>query len=76
MTRDINVEVLQRAIGVWEVMMNAYKDNMTQIRKEHKLTWFMRYAYWKNERYYHKSFVALIHRRIELQTAIKESQQR
>lgn len=75
MTRDVNVVTLQRAIGVWEVMMNAYKDNMAQIRKDHKLTWFFRYSYWKNERYYAKSFVALIHRRIELQTAIKNQKE-
>lgn len=74
MSRDVNVVTLQRAIGVWEVMMNAYKGNMTQIRKDHKLTWFLRYSYWKNERYYAKSFVALIHRRIELQTAIKQKE--
>jgi hypothetical protein len=74
MTRDVNVAVLQRSIGVWEVMMNAYKDNMTQIKKDHKVTWFFRYSYWKNERYYAKSFVALIQRRIELQTAIKQKE--
>lgn len=76
MTRDVNVESLQRAILIWEVMMNAYKGNMTQIRKDHRLTWFFRWTYWKNERYYAKSFVALIERRIELQTAIKEQKER
>lgn len=73
-TRDVNVAVLQRSIVIWEEMMNAYKGNMTQIRQDHKLTWFFRYNYWKNERYYAKSFVALIHRRIELQTAIKQKE--
>lgn len=74
MTRNVNVESLQRAILIWEEIMDAYKGNMIQIRKDHKLTWFFRYTYWKNERYYAKSFVALIQRRIELQTAIKQKE--
>lgn len=76
MTRDVNVSVLQRSILIWEEVMNAYKGNMTQIREDHKFTWFLRWTYWKNERYYAKSFVALIQRRIELQTAIKEQKER
>lgn len=76
MTRDVNVSVLQRSILIWEEVMFAYKANMDQIRKNHRLTWFLRWNYWKNERYYAKSFVALIQRRIELQTAIKEQKER
>jgi len=74
MTRDVNVSVLERSIGIWQQMMFAYKANMVQIRSDHKFTWFLRWSYWKNERYYAKSFVALIQRRIELQTAIKQKE--
>lgn len=74
MTRDVNVEVLQRSILIWQEMMNCYKENMDQIKKDHKLTWFLRFSYWQNERYYAKSFVALIERRMNLQTAIKQKE--
>jgi hypothetical protein len=74
-TPEINVEGLQRAILIWETANQCYKDNMAQIKKDHMLTWFLRPAYWKNERYFHRGFTAIIKRRIQLQTAIKNQKE-
>jgi hypothetical protein len=71
----INVESLQRAILIWETARDLYRENMAQIKRDHKVTWFLRPSYWKNERYYHKSFTAIIRRRIQLQTAIKSQKE-
>lgn len=70
----VNVEGLQRAIVIWETLMHGYKGNMDAIKKRHKLTWWARPSYWQNEKGFHKGFTALIKRRIELQTAIKEKE--
>lgn len=67
----INIEGLQRAILVWETMRDRYKLNMGEIRSKHKLTWFLRSDYWKNEKLFHSHFTGVIKRRIQLQTAIK-----
>lgn len=68
----VSPEKLQKAILIWEAAMEVYRDNMKGIKKAHKLTWWLRKKYWVNERMFHKSFTALIHRRIQLQTALKE----
>lgn len=68
----ISVERLQKAILIWEAANQCYKDNMAQIKKDHMLTWFLRPSYWKNERYFHRGFTAIIKRRIQLQTAIRQ----
>ena len=72
MKEPVNIESLQRAIAIWETALDCYKENMARIKREHKLTWWFRADYWANERAFHKSFTALIQRRIQLQTAIKE----
>lgn len=70
--RPVNIEGLQRAILVWETMRDRYKFNMGEIRSKHKLTWFLRRDYWKNEKFFHRHFTGVIKRRIQLQTALKE----
>lgn len=69
---QINTERLQKAIVIWQECLNCYKNNMIQIKKDHKLTWWFRPSYWANEKAFSKSFQALIKRRIQLQTAIKQ----
>ena len=71
----INVESLQRAILIWETMRDTYRGNMDRIKSEHKLTWFLRPAYWANEKGFHKSFTGIIKRRVQLQTAIKNQKE-
>jgi hypothetical protein len=70
----VNVESLQRAVLIWEIMRDRYKANMAIIRSEHKLTWFLRKDYWNNEKLFHSHFTGVIKRRIQLQTAIKEKE--
>lgn len=74
MTYNIDVGAFERAVRIWQEMTNRYKSNIEQIKKDHRFTWMFRPSYWQNERYYHKSFVALINRRVQLQTAIKEKE--
>jgi hypothetical protein len=71
----VSVESLQRAILIWETTRDLYLDNMAQIKRDRKITWFLRPSYWRNERYYHRSFTAIIRRRIQLQTAIKNQKE-
>lgn len=71
----VSVEKLQKAILIWEAAMEVYKDNMKDIKNAHRLTWWLRRKYWVNERMFHKSFTALIRRRIQLQTAIKDQKE-
>lgn len=68
----INTERLQEAIVTWEATMNFFKQNMEDIKAAHKLTWWSRKDYWANEKLFHKYFTAIIKRRIQLQTALKE----
>jgi len=68
----INVESLERAIAVWTIMLDCYKQNMANIKSNNRFTWWLRPVYWRNERAFHKSFTGLIKRRIQLQTALKE----
>jgi len=70
----VSIEGLQRAILIWETMRDRYKSNMQSIRSRHKITWFMRRDYWKNERLFHQHFTGVIRRRIQLQTAIKQKE--
>lgn len=70
----VSVEGLQRAILVWETMRDRYLYNMGEIRKHHRLTWWFRKDYWKNEKLFHKHFTGVIKRRTQLQTAIKEKE--
>lgn len=70
----VSVEGLQRAILVWETMQECYKMNMKEIRRQYRLTWFLRRAYWRNEKRYINGFQGLIKRRTQLQTAIKEKE--
>lgn len=72
---QVNVERLRNAILIWETTRDLYLANMAQIKRDHKFTWFLRPSYWRNERYYHKSFTAIIRRRIQLQTAIKNQKE-
>lgn len=72
---QVSVEGLKRAIMVWETSLDIYKQNMADIRSKHKLTWWARTTYWANERCFHKSFTALIRRRIQLQTAIRDQKE-
>lgn len=73
-TREpVSIEGLTRAIKVWEMVNRSYQKNMKDIKEAHKFTWWARKEYWKNERLFHKGFTAIIKRRIQLQTAIKES---
>lgn len=70
MREPVNVESLERAIAIWSVALEVYKENMARIKSQHKLTWWARSSYWANEKMFHRSFTALIKRRIQLQTAI------
>lgn len=72
----VSPEKLSVAIVIWEELVNHYKENMSRIRKEHKFTWFFRREYWKNESKYNIGFRALIVRRVQLQTAIKDKRER
>jgi hypothetical protein len=72
--QPVSIERLQTAILVWETTMDLYKDGMESIKRNHRLTWWMRPGYWANEKQYHKLFTGLIRRRIQLQTAIKEKE--
>lgn len=71
----VSIGGLQRAIAVWETCLDVYKGNMQEIRKRHRFTWWLKASYWANERAFHKSFTALIRRRIQLQTAIKNQKE-
>lgn len=75
MRYDIDVVALERAILIWEELINSYKNNMDRVKRDHKFTWMFRAEYWKNERYCHRSFAALIQRRIKLQTALKNQKE-
>lgn len=72
MKEPVSIDGLTRAIAIWETAMDCYKENMARIKKAHRFTWWLKVDYWANERAFHKSFTALIQRRIQLQTAIKE----
>lgn len=72
---DVSVEGLTRAIKVWEGMMRAHKNRMEDIKKARRVTWFFSREYWKNEKEFHKLFTALIKRRIQLQTAIRDQKE-
>jgi len=72
---QINVERLQKAILIWDAANQCYKENMAQIKRDHPFSWFLRSSYWRNERYFHRGFTALINRRIQLQTAIKNQKE-
>lgn len=74
-SEPISIERLQKAILIWDEMMNCYQRNMADIKTEHKLTWWARPSYWTNEKMFHRSFTGLIKRRIQLQTAIKEQKE-
>lgn len=67
----VSIDGLQRAIRIWEEMVAQYKQNMDDIKKAHKITWWLRWSFWKNDKYYHVGYTGLISRRIQLQTAIK-----
>jgi hypothetical protein len=54
--------------------MEVHHEKMKEIKQNHKLTWWLRKKYWGHESAYHKSFTALIRRRVQLQTAIKEKE--
>ena len=71
----VSLERLQDAIVVWEAAMGIFKSNMEEIKSKHKLTWWARKEYWANERLFHKYFTAIIKRRIQLQTAIKDQKE-
>lgn len=70
----VNVESLQRAIRIWETCLDIYLQNIKDIKTKHKLTWWARPSFWHNDNAYSRSFQALIKRRIQLQTAIKEKE--
>ena len=72
MREQINIESLERAIRIWEEMINCYRDNMAAIKREHRLTWWLRWDFWKNDKYFHVAYTGLISRRIQLQTAIRD----
>lgn len=71
MTGPVSIERLEKAILIWEAMAEQYKTNMRTIKSNCRFTWWFRPVYWRNERYFNKSFGGLIKRRIQLQTAIK-----
>lgn len=75
MVELVNVERLQKAILIWEAAMEVHHEKMKEIKQSHKLTWWARRKYWGQERAYHKSFTALIRRRVQLQTAIKNQKE-
>lgn len=72
--QPVSVDGLTRAIKVWELVNKAHQKNMKDIKAAHKLTWWARKDYWRNERAFHKGFTAIIKRRIQLATAIKEKE--
>lgn len=72
---EVSVERLEKAIVIWETVMDSYKYSMKQMKERHPWTWWARKSYWGYERAYHKSFTALIRRRIQLQTAIKNQKE-
>lgn len=72
----VSPEKLEKAIRIWEVMIDGYKGNMKAIKRRYPLTWWARPSYWHNDRGFSKSFKALVQRRIQLQTAIKEQRER
>lgn len=71
----VNIERLQKAIAIWEVMIDGYRGNMKAIKNRHKFTWWFRPSYWANDRDFSRNFKALINRRIQLQTAIKNQKE-
>lgn len=68
----VNPDRLREAIVMWEAAMGIFKSNMEEIKSKHRLTWWARKQYWANEKLFHKYFTAIIKRRIQLQTALKE----
>lgn len=71
----VNVERLQKAIVVWETVIRQYRTNTKDIKARHKLTWWLRKDFWKNDKAFSKGFKALINRRTQLQTAIKNQKE-
>ncbi len=68
---EINTEQLQKAIVVWQAMIEQFKKEKDDFKANHKLTWWLRREFWKLDDRYFKAHGALIKRRIQLQTAIK-----